>query len=127
VTAQIYIAAPLPPRRALRRVKVWLKFANVPIQCMLDVGMHPVSGLPLEVFLVSSVGKPGSLIRSVGDDIAVAISHLLQSGHTLAAVIQMFAPGGLAHQVCTIAALIAEDLEHPDLEAFIRPPQPAGA
>jgi hypothetical protein len=39
----------------------------------------------------------------------------------------MFAPGGLAHQVCVIVALMAEDLDHPDLEAFMRQPQPAGA
>lgn len=99
----------LPARRLLRRVKVTLRLGGVPIRFLLDLGLDPVSGRPLEIFLVSGVGKSGSMLRAAGDDVAVAISHLLQVGYSLAEIEAMFAPGGLAQQAAHVAGLLAAE------------------
>jgi len=99
----------LPPRRLCRRAKVTFKLAGAEFKFLVDVGLHPETKAALEVFLVASVGKSGSMLRAVADDIAVAISHLLQSGQTLDAVETMFAPGGLAQQACAAARALLAD------------------
>lgn len=100
---------PMPSRRALRRTKVTLRLGGVPIRFLLDLGLDPATGRPLEIFLVSGVGKSGSMLRAAGDDVAVAISHLLQVGYALAEIEAMFAPGGLAQQAARVASLLAAE------------------
>jgi hypothetical protein len=108
----------LPARRPTRRAKVMLPLAGVEFRFLIDVGLDPATGVPLEVFVVSSSGKAGSLLKTSSDDVGVAISRLLQAGHELADVEAMFAPGGQAQMVCRVAALLTEDIDHPALIAM---------
>jgi hypothetical protein len=98
----------VPARRRTYRVKTPLSIGGASIRFLVELGVAP-SGRPLEIFLVSGIGKSGSMLRAVGDDVAVACSHLMQAGYPLARVERMFAPGGLAQQACRVARRLAID------------------
>lgn len=99
----------LPARRRTLRIKAPISIGDQqPMPFLVELGVT-ARGRPLEVFLVSSCGKDGSMLRRMGDDIAVALSHLIQAGYPLARVERMFAPRGPAQQVCRIARRLAVD------------------
>lgn len=98
----------LPARRRTYRIKTPISIGGVSIRFLVELGCD-ARGRALEIFLVSGSGKTGSMLRGLGDDVAVALSHLIQGGHSLRRVERMFAPGGLAQQVARIARGLAVD------------------
>ena len=109
---------PLPARRPTARAKIKLRVVDRDIRFLLDVGFHPDTKMPLEVFLVSSTGRDGSMLKLTADDIGVAISHMLQAGYTLEDCEKAFAIGGLAHKVARAARLFVDDPDGAEFKAL---------
>lgn len=100
------------------RAKITLPVNDIDIRFLLDIGVHPETGAPLEVFLVSGNGRDGSMLKLTADDIAVSLSYMLQAGYTLADCEKAFAIGGLAHKVARAARLFFEAPDGAEFKAL---------
>lgn len=92
----------LPDRRRLRRVRAKWTGSGADLYFFVDIGFEEDRRVG-EIFIVAATGKVGSLLAMTAHDLAVSLSHFLQTGVTLEELHDRYAAGSLARWACATA------------------------